>query len=96
MLRSQYTTEPCQRKLISGFNHHIRTMQSIQEEPEDVGKALSDSIESVLDKCKVLQETAAGYSRRLKAEGDALGSKVRRKLQMDVCLPAFLVPSLMF
>ena len=51
-------------------------MQSIQEEPEDVGKALSDSIESVLEKCKVLQETAAGYSRRLKAEGEALGSKV--------------------
>ncbi|CAI5511738.1 unnamed protein product, partial [Closterium sp. Naga37s-1] len=50
-------------------------MASLPEGVTEAGQKLLSDVEAVMERCKALQETAAGYSQRLKSEGDALGER---------------------
>lgn len=54
---------------------HTGHMASLPEDMTEAGQKLLADVEAVMERCKALQETAAGYSQRLKSEGDALGER---------------------
>ncbi|GJP30833.1 hypothetical protein CLOM_g7163 [Closterium sp. NIES-68] len=50
-------------------------MAPLPEDLTEAGQKLLSDVQGVMERCKALQETAAGYSQRLKSEGDALGER---------------------
>ncbi|CAI5496773.1 unnamed protein product [Closterium sp. Naga37s-1] len=50
-------------------------MAPLPEGVTEAGQKLLSDVEAVMERCKALQETAAGYSQRLKSEGNALGER---------------------